>query len=146
MDTSGDSHRKGKEFMSKASDLVYVTHVHRNKGSPFQTGRNASICSKPSEIKWKHLSWLFSCSVMSDSLQPHGLKHARLPCPSPSPEVCPSSCSLHQWCHPAIASSDTLFSFCPQLFPAAGTFPMSWLFASDDQDTGASASTKLIPM
>ena len=67
----------------------------------------------------------FSHPVVSDSLQPRGLQHTRPPCPSPSPKVCPSSCSLHGWCHPAISSSDTLFSFCPQSFPPSGTFPMS---------------------
>ena len=82
---------------------------------------------------------LFSCAVMSNSLWPHGLQLIRPPCPSPSPRVFPSSCSLHWWCHPAISCSDTLFSFCPQSFPASGTFPMSSLFASDDQNTGASA-------
>ena len=80
------------------------------------------------------------------SLRPHGLQHARPPCPSPSPEVCPSSCRLHQWCHPAISSSETLFSFCPWCFPASGTFPMCSLFASDDQNTGASASASVLPM
>ena len=75
---------------------------------------------------------------MSNSLQPHWLQHARPPCPSPSLEVCPRSCPLHQWCHPAISSSDSLFSFCPQSFPASGTFPMSHLFTSDDQNTRAS--------
>ena len=83
---------------------------------------------------------LFGCPVVSDSLGPHGLQHTRLPCPSPSPEVCPSSCPLHQWCHPAVSSSDALFSFCPQSFPTSGTFPMSWLFASGDQNTRVSAS------
>ena len=78
--------------------------------------------------------------VVSDSLWPYGLQHVRPPCPSPSPEVCPSSCPLHQWCHPAISSSGTLFSFCPQSFTASGTFPMGPLLASDDQTTGASAS------
>ena len=82
----------------------------------------------------------FSRSVMSNSLQFHGLQHTRPLCPSLSPEVFPSSCPLHQWCHPAIASSDALFSLCPQSFPALGTFPMSQMFASDDQNTGASAS------
>ena len=86
------------------------------------------------------------CPGMSDSLQPHGLRHTRPPCPSLSPGVCPSSCSLHQWCHPAISSSETLFSFCPWCFPASGTFPMSRLFASDDQNTGASASASVLPM
>ena len=71
---------------------------------------------------------LFNCPVMSNTLRPHGLQHTRPPCPSASPEVCPSSRPLHRWCHPAISSSDTLFSFCPQSFPASGTFPMSQLF------------------
>ena len=66
---------------------------------------------------------------MSDSLPPHERQHARPPCPSPSPEVCPSSCLLHWWCHPAISFSDAVFSFCPQSFPALGTFPGSQLFA-----------------
>ena len=63
---------------------------------------------------------LFSHPVRSDFLWPHGLQHARPPCPSLSPGVCPSSCSLHQWCRPAILSSDTLF-FCPQSFPESIT-------------------------
>ena len=73
---------------------------------------------------------LFSCPIMSSSLQPLELQHARLLCPSPSPEVCPSSCPLHWWCHPATSSSDALFSFCLQSFPASGTFQMSQLFTS----------------
>ena len=82
---------------------------------------------------------LFSHPVLFNSLRPHGLQHVRPPCPSSSPDVCPSSCPLHQWCHPAISSSNTLFSFCPLSFPASGTFPISQLFTSDDQNTGASA-------
>ena len=82
---------------------------------------------------------LFSCPVVSDSLWSHGLQHTRPPYPSPSPKVCPSSSPLRQWCHPAISSSDALF-FCPQSFPASGTFPMSRLFTLGDQNTGASAS------
>ena len=88
---------------------------------------------------------LFSQPVVSNSLQPHGLQHARLLCPLLSPEVCPSSCPLHWWCHPAISSSDALFSFCPQSFPASGTFPMIQLFTSDDQNTGFSASGSVLP-
>ena len=83
---------------------------------------------------------LFSRPVTSDSLQPQGLQDTRPPWPSPSPEVCPSSSPLHQWCHLAISSSDPLLSSCPQSFPESGTFPMSRLFISDDQNTGASAS------
>ena len=88
----------------------------------------------------------FSCPVISESLWPHGLQHARPPCPSPFPKVCPSSRPLHQWCHPAISSSDALFSFFPQSFPASGTFLMSHLFTSDDQNTGASASASVLPV
>ena len=64
---------------------------------------------------------------MSSSLWPHGLQSAKAPCPSPFPGVCPSSCSSHRWCCSAISSSDALFSFCPQSFPALGIFPMSCL-------------------
>ena len=70
---------------------------------------------------------LLSRPVVSDSLWRHGLQHVRPSCPSPSPEVCPSSCPLHWWCHPAISSFDAPFSFCPQSFPASGTFPVSFL-------------------
>ena len=80
------------------------------------------------------------------TLGPHGLQHASPPCPSPSPEVCPSSCPLHRWCHPAISSSDTLFSFCPQSFPESGIFPMRCLFGSGDQNTDTSASASVLPM
>ena len=87
---------------------------------------------------------LFICLVVSDSLQLPGLQHARSPYPLPSPGVCPSSCSLHWWYRQAISSSDTLFSFCPQSFPASGTFPMSRLFTSNDQNTGASALASVL--
>ena len=72
---------------------------------------------------------LFSCSVVSDSLWPHGLQHTRLPCPSPSPGICSDSCPLSQWCHPTISSS-VVPSSCPRSLPVSGSFPMSWLFAS----------------
>ena len=73
------------------------------------------------------------CSVaqsMSNSLQSHGLQHARLPCPSPSPGICSNSCLLSWWCHPTISSSVVPFSSCPQSFPASGSFPVSQLFVS----------------
>ena len=81
---------------------------------------------------------LFSHSVMSGSLQPHGLQHTSLPCLSPSPGVCPSSCPLNQWWYPTISSSLIPFSSCLYSFPASGSFPMSQLFASDNQSIGAS--------
>ena len=84
--------------------------------------------------------------VMSNSLWPYGVQHARHLCPSPPPEVCPSSCPSHQCCHPVISSSDTLFSFCPQSLLASEIFPMNWLFISDHQNTGASASASVLPL
>ena len=89
---------------------------------------------------------LFSCSAMSDSLWPHVLQHTRLPCPSPSPGVCSHSCPFSRWCHPTISSSVVPFSSRLQSFPASGSFPMSWLFASAGQSTGASASASVLPM
>ena len=80
------------------------------------------------------------------SLWPHGLQHARPPCPSPTPGVYSNSCPLSWWCHPTISSSVRPFSSCTQSFPASGSFPMSQLIASDDQNIGASASPSVLPM
>ena len=87
----------------------------------------------------------FSYLVVFNHLWPHGLQNTRPLCCSPSPKVCPSSCPLLQRCHPAISSFDALFSFCPRSFPVSRTFPMSQLFASDDQNTGVSASVSVLP-
>ena len=81
----------------------------------------------------------FSRSVVSDSLQPHGL-HTRPPCPSPTPGVYSNSCPLSQWCHPTVSSSVVPFSSRLQSFPASGSFPMSQFFTSGDQSIGVSAS------
>ena len=89
---------------------------------------------------------LFSHSVMSNSLPPHGLQHGRLPCPSPTPRVCSNSCALSQWCHPIISSSVIPFSSCLQSFPASGFFPISWFFASSGQSIGTSSSALVLPM
>ena len=89
---------------------------------------------------------LFSRSVVSNSLQPHGLQHARLSCPSPTPRVCSNSCPLSQWCHPTISTSVIPFSSCPQSFPASGPFLMSQLLGSGGQSIGASASASVLPM
>ena len=75
-----------------------------------------------------HVSVQFSHSVMSDSLWPHELQHARPPCPSPTPRAYPNSCPLSQWCHPTISSSVVPFSSWPQSFPASGSSQMSQLF------------------
>jgi len=88
----------------------------------------------------------FSCSVMSDSLRPQGLQHARLPCPSPTPRACSNSCPLSQWYHSTISSSVVPFSSCLQSFPASGSCPMSQLFASGGESLGVSASASVLPM
>ena len=85
-----------------------------------------------------------SCRVVSDSLRPHELQHARLPCPSPTPGVHRDSHPSSQWCHPAISSSVIHFS-CPQSLPATESFPMSQLFAWGGQSTGVSALASFPP-
>ena len=98
----------------------------------------------------QHLLFSDCCSlaqrVMSDSLRPHGLHHARLPCPSPSPGAGLNSCLLSQWCHPTISSSVVPFSSCLQSFSASGSFLMSWLFALSGQSIGTSALASVLPM
>ena len=88
----------------------------------------------------------FSHSVVSNSLQPHGLQHPRPPCRSPTPEVYSDSCPLSRWCHPTISSSFIPFSSYLQSFPASGSFPMSQFFTSGGQRTGVSASASVHPM
>ena len=95
------------------SFLVYILNINT-------TNNNLGILT---------LSVQFSRSVMSNSLWPHELQHARPPCPSPTPGVHSNSCPSSQWCHPAISSSVVPFSSCPQFFPESESFPMSQLFA-----------------
>ena len=92
------------------------------------------------------ITYQFSLSVMSNSSQPHGLQHAKLPCPSPTPWACSNSGLWSRWCHPTISSSFVPFSSCPQSFPASGSFPVSQLFKSGDQSTGVSASASVLPL
>ena len=94
-----------------------------------------SCMLSPFPIKSVHhqISVQFSCSVVSNSLQPHGLQHASLPCPSPSPRACSNSCPSSWWCHPTISSSVVPFSSCLQSFPTSGSFPRSQFFASGGQ-------------
>ena len=90
----------------------------------------------------------YCCSVTQScpTLQPHGLQHARLPCPSPSPRACSNWFPLSWWCHPTISSSVIPFPSHLQSLPSSGSFPMSWLFMSGGQSIGASASTLVLPM
>ena len=91
-----------------------------------------------------HLSQ-FSHSDLSNCLQPHGLQHARLPCPSPTPRAGPNSGPLSPWCHPTISSSVIPFSSCLKSFPASGSFPMSQFFTSGGRSIGVSASAAILP-
>ena len=95
---------------------------------------------------WYESSVQFSHSVMSDSLRPHGLQHARLLCPLPAPGACSNSCQLSWWCHPIISSSIVSFSSCFQFFPASGSFPVSQFFASGAQSIGVSTLASVLPM
>ena len=91
-------------------------------------------------------SFQFYSSVVSDSLRPHGLQHARLPCPSPIPRAYSDSCPSIRWCHPTISSSVIPFSSGFQSFPASGSFPMSQFFTSGGQSIEVSVSASVLPM
>ena len=129
----------------RANDWHNQTHPQVNAKDSVQ------ICGLHSRTFSTHTGMLFSltvqfsCSVMSDSLWPHELQHARPPRPSPKPGVHPNSCPLSRWCHPAILSSVSPFSSCPQSLPASESFPMSKLFAWGGQSIGVSASASVLP-
>ena len=95
---------------------------------------------------WQITSVQFRCSVMSDSLQPHGLQQARIPYPSPTPRYCSNSCLLSRRCHPTISSSVIPFSSLLQSFPASGSFLRSQFFESGSQSIGASALVSILLM
>ena len=93
-----------------------------------------------------HSQYQFSCSVVSNSLWPHGLQHARPPCPSPTPGACSNSCPSCRWCHPIISSFVLPFYSCLQSFPSSGSFPVSHFFTTSGQSIGVSASASVLPM
>ena len=119
--------------MGKSNETISEGFTH--------THAHACTCTQ----QWTWLL-LFSCSVLSDSLRPHGLQHARLPCPSPTPRVYSNSCPLTRWCHPTISPSVVPFSSCLQSFPASGSSPMSQFFTSGGQSIEASALASVFPM
>ena len=94
---------------------------------------------------YEHSSVQFSCSVVSDSLQPSEAQHIRPPCPSRTLGVYPNLCPLSWWCHLTISSSVIPFSPCPQSFPVSESFQMSQLFASGGQSVGVSALASVLP-
>ena len=95
-------------------------------------------------LEWPQAVIQFSCSVMSDSLRPHGLQHTRPPCLSPTPGIYSNSCPVSQWCRPTTSSSFAPFSFFLQSFAASGCFPMTWLFVPGSQNSRASASASVL--
>ena len=114
---------------------LFVTPWTVTRQAPLSMGLNTGVGS-----------FQFSHSVVSDSLRPHELQHARPPGPSSTPGVHPNSCPSSQWCHPTISSSVVPFSSCPQPLPASESFPMSQLFAWGGQSIGVSASASVLPM
>ena len=107
----------------------------------------ASYSKFPLAIYFTYMcSVQFSHSVLSNSLQPHGLQYARLFCPSPTPRAYSNSCPLSWWYHPTISSSVVPFSSCLQFFPTSGSFQMSQSFTSSGKSIGVSASTSVLPM
>ena len=116
-------------------------NIHGLWGKTITLSHRSLLLSKHPRPFWvtfslahpKYHIWVLKfccCSVIHSclTLHPHGLQHARLPCPSLFPRVCSSSCLLSRWCHPTISSSVTRFSYL-QSFPASGSFPMSQCFA-----------------
>ena len=111
------------------------------------TSHGTSVISLESHLPWLQplsSSVQFSFSVMSESWQPHGLEHARLPCPSPTPRADSNSCPPSQWCHPTTSSSVVPFSSCLQFFQSSGSFLMSQLFISGGQSIEVSASASVL--
>jgi len=134
---------------------IYLKVIHC-KSTILQFLKNASLfmalrCLKsstdcPVHIEKSLSSVQFSHTVMSDTLRPHGLQHARPPCPSPAPRACSNSCPLSKWCLSTISSSVVAFYSCLQSFPVSRSFQMSQFFAADGQSIGASDSASVLPM
>ena len=139
------SHKMGSSLHSAFSSVIKVLRVCLKCVRPLvlsPPGVNILV------FFYVSFSLLCCCSVTksySHSLWPHGLQHARFPCPSPPPRACSNSCPLSRWHHPAISSSVIPFSCLPS-FPASGSFLMSQLFLSGGQSIGASASASVFPM
>ena len=96
-------------------------------------------------VRYQFSSVQFSPSVVSDSLRPRELQHAKPPCPTPTTRAHPNSCPLSRWCHQTFSSS-VPFSSCLQSFPASRSFPMSQLFTSGGQSIGVAASASVLPV
>ena len=130
----------------KKGFITQKNHCSESSKGPFDL--QTKPAPSPSRSFSPGFSTWFLDSVVAQSsltLQLHGLRQARLPCPSPSPAACSNSCPLSQWCHPTISSSVIPFS-CPQCFPASGSYLMSQLFASGGPSIGVPASASILPI
>ena len=130
----------------RVNHLYFLWEMSQHLGSQEPIDKHSRILSFR-VILFKRISLnnnQFSHSVVADFLQPHGLQHTRLPCPSPTPRTCSNSCPLSLWCHPTISSSVIPFSSHLQPFPASGSLPMSQFFTSGGQSIETSAS--VLPM
>ena len=132
---------KGRALVNGVGTFTRGKLVHSFHQVSIQ-GEVSSLLTEGSQLSSKQ----FSLSVMSNSLWPHGLQHARPRCPSPTLRVYSNSCPLCWWCHPAISSSVVPSSSHLQSFPASGSFQMSQFFASGSQSVGVSASPSALPM
>ena len=126
--------------MKESNQIVW--HANNQFGKPMLENFNNAT----NKFKLIEMSVQFSRSVVSNCLEPHGLQHSRLPCPSSTPGACSNSCPLSWWCHPTISSSVVPFSFHLQSFPTSGSFQMSQCFISGDQSIGVPASISVLPM
>ena len=126
----------------KSENEPWMSHKRKKKKLPLST----QISKSTKILSERESSLQFSHPVVSDSLQPHGLQHTRLPRPSPTPGVYSNSCPSSQWCHPIISSSVVPFSSCPQSFPESRSFPRNQFFTSGGQSLGVSASASVLPM
>ena len=134
-------HHPNISTMKAGTLLIFVFYFLATVSLTLGTMPNAELGNN--NVKWMNSQ--FSHSVVSDSLWPHGLQHARPPCPSPTPGAYLDSCPLSRWCHPTISSSVVCFSSCLRSFPASGSFPMSQFFASGGQSTGVSSLASVLP-
>ena len=148
MSGSGTARSHGRSTFSFLGNIHTVLHSGYTKLQSYQQCRRLTFSSHtlPHLLFVFISSVQFNCSVMSNSLQPHGLQHTRPPCPSPNPRVYSNSCPLSRWCHPTISSSVIPFSSHLQSFPASGSFQMIQLFTSGGESIGVSASVSVLPM
>ena len=134
-------------FWLVSAALLHLVVQGKTQALLLQSITNVYLQNNPSDFRPAlGTSVQFSPSVMSDLLQPHGLEHARLPCPSPTPGDYSNSCPFSRWCHSTNESSIIPLSSCLQSFPASGSFQMSQFFASDGQSIGVVASVSVLPM